>query len=67
MLLLKLPDQFMKVENPLICKIGKTAPSLIGLINLLLNQLAASGPVSASPSPISTAAMTAGQVCHVGH
>lgn len=49
-----------EILNPLICKIGKTAPSLIGLINLLLNQLAASGPVSASPSPISTAAMTAG-------
>ena len=37
-----------------------TAPSLIGLINLLENQEVASGPVSDSPSPISTAAITSG-------
>jgi xylulose-5-phosphate/fructose-6-phosphate phosphoketolase len=34
---------------------GKTAPSLAGLRNLLECQLVASGPVSASPSPTTQA------------
>ncbi|CPR64778.1 Uncharacterised protein [Chlamydia trachomatis] len=50
----------LEILKPLICKIGRTAPSLIGLMNLSLNHEAAKGPVSASPSPISTAAITSG-------
>ena len=37
------------------CRIGSTAPSRAGSTNLLECQLAASGPVSASPSPTTQA------------
>ena len=40
------------IFQPLRCRIGSTAPSLAGSRNLFACQLAASGPVSASPSPI---------------
>ncbi|SKV63654.1 Uncharacterised protein [Mycobacteroides abscessus subsp. abscessus] len=39
---------------------GSTAPSVAGLTNLLECQLAARGPVSASPSPITHATTRSG-------
>ena len=41
-------------------KTGSTAPSVIGLTNLLLCQLVASGPVSDSPSPTITRVIKSG-------
>src|SRR4026209_1299294 len=45
---------------PLRFRIGSTAPSRIGLMNLFECQDVASGPVSASPSPMTQATMTPG-------
>src|ERR1700733_14299737 len=42
------------------CRIGRTAPSLAGFRNLLECHEVASGPVSASPSPITHATVSAG-------
>ena len=39
---------------------GSTAPSVAGLRNLFACQLVASGPVSASPSPITQATVRSG-------
>ena len=50
----------LEILKPFKFKIGKTAPSFLGLINVLDNHDAANGPVSASPSPTTTAAMTSG-------
>jgi hypothetical protein len=41
-------------------RIGSTAPSRAGLRNLLACQLAASGPVSASPSPTTQNTVSSG-------
>jgi hypothetical protein len=41
-------------------RIGKTAPSPTGSKNLLERQLAANGPVSASPSPMTQATINSG-------
>src|ERR1700733_12385902 len=48
------------ILKPLRCKIGRTAPSVIGLRNLLDCQAVAKGPVSASPSPTMQATMSPG-------
>src|SRR5208337_4971347 len=45
---------------PLRCRIGRTAPSVIGSRNLLDCQAVANGPVSASPSPTMQATMSPG-------
>src|SRR6266545_2916815 len=45
---------------PLRCNTGSTAPSVIGLRNLLLCQLVARGPVSDSPSPTMTSVIKSG-------
>ena len=50
----------LEILNPLRSKIGKTAPSLIGLMNLLDCHEVASGPVSASPSPTTAATIKSG-------
>ena len=47
----------LAILYPFKCNIGKTVPSVIGLINLFKCQLVASGPVSASPSPTTQAAI----------
>ena len=39
---------------------GSTAPSVLALMNLFSCQLVASGPVSASPSPTTVAAISVG-------
>lgn len=49
-----------EILPPLICKIGSTAPSFTGLIKLDAYHPAINGPVSASPSPITVAAITEG-------
>ncbi len=46
--------------KPFKSRIGNTVPSLIGLMNLLTCQDVAKGPVSASPSPITVAAIRLG-------
>lgn len=48
------------ILKPFKCKIGRTAPSVTGLMNRLENHEAANGPVSASPSPITTAEIKSG-------
>ena len=48
------------ILKPLRCRMGSTAPSVTGLMNLLPCQEVASGPVSASPSPTTQAAMRSG-------
>ena len=50
----------LAILYPFRCKIGKTAPSVTGLRNLLLCHAAANGPVSASPSPTTQAAIKSG-------
>ena len=50
----------LEILNPLRSSIGSTAPSLIGLMNVVDCQDVASGPVSASPSPTTTAAISSG-------
>ena len=45
---------------PFKCRIGRTAPSVIGFKNLLDCQEVANGPVSASPSPTTTVAIRSG-------
>ena len=50
----------LAILYPFRCRIGSTAPSVTGLRNLFECQLAASGPVSASPSPITQAAISPG-------
>src|SRR5271169_2161028 len=48
------------ILKPLRWRIGSTAPSVIGLRNLLECQAVASGPVSASPSPTTQATTRSG-------
>ena len=48
------------IFQPFRCRIGRTAPSRRGLRNLFECQLAASGPVSASPSPTTQATTRSG-------
>ena len=50
----------LAILKPLRCRIGSTAPSVMGLTNLLPCHAVASGPVSASPSPTTQAAMRSG-------
>ena len=50
----------LAILYPFKCKIGKTAPSCLGLINLFSCQEVANGPVSASPSPMTQAAIKVG-------
>src|ERR1700733_3332633 len=45
---------------PLRCRIGSTAPSVIGLRNALDCHAVARGPVSASPSPMTQATIRSG-------
>lgn len=46
------PAVGLAILYPFRCRIGRTAPSVAGLINRIPGQLAARGPVSASPSPM---------------
>ncbi len=48
------------ILNPFKCRIGSTAPSLTGLSSLLECHAVASGPVSASPSPMMQATIRPG-------
>src|SRR5271155_3167379 len=48
------------ILKPLRCRIGSTAPSLIGFSSLLDCHAVASGPVSASPSPMTQATIRSG-------
>src|SRR6202453_2226966 len=48
------------ILKPLRCRIGSTAPSLIGLSSLLDCHAVARGPVSASPSPTTQATIRSG-------
>src|SRR5882724_9727230 len=50
----------LAILYPFRCRIGSTAPSCAGLRNLFECQAAASGPVSASPSPITQATIRSG-------
>ena len=50
----------LAILYPFRCKIGKIAPSCFGFINLLSCQEVAKGPVSASPSPMTHAAIKVG-------
>src|ERR1700737_3127633 len=45
---------------PFRCRIGRTAPSVIGLRNLFECQEVARGPVSDSPSPMTQAVISCG-------
>lgn len=49
-----------EILYPFTCNTGKTAPSVLGDKNLLKFQLAASGPDSASPSPIKQTLISSG-------
>ena|GEM_PF-6288691 len=49
-----------EIFPPFKCNIGSIAPSFTGLIKAFENQLVASGPVSASPSPTTAAQITSG-------
>ena len=50
----------LAILKPFKWRIGSTAPSLAGLRNLLECQDVAKGPVSASPSPTTQAAIRSG-------
>src|SRR4051812_12159571 len=50
----------LAILSPFKCKIGSTAPSVTGLRNLFECHEAASGPVSASPSPTTQATIRSG-------
>jgi hypothetical protein len=48
------------IFQPFKCRIGSTVPSSAGFKNLFECQLAASAPVSASPSPMAQATSASG-------
>ena len=50
----------LAILKPLRWRMGSTAPSVLGLRNLLECQAVARGPVSASPSPTTQAAIRSG-------
>ena len=50
----------LAILKPFRCRMGSTAPSVMGFMNLLPCQEVASGPVSASPSPTTQAAIRLG-------
>ena len=50
----------LETLKPFRCRMGSTAPSVMGFRNLLECHAAARGPVSASPSPTTQAAMRPG-------
>ena len=50
----------LAILYPLRCRIGSTTPSFSTLTNLFECQLVASGPVSASPSPMTVATSRSG-------
>jgi len=50
----------LAILKPFKCRMGSTAPSVMGFRNLLECQDVARGPVSASPSPTTQAAMRSG-------
>ena len=50
----------LAILKPFRCRMGSTAPSVMGFMNLLPCQEVARGPVSASPSPTTQAAIRSG-------